>query len=302
MRHALSYLHGIFKENSDNLIDAKMSELKDLIDNVSVNTQNIMYEWQNKEDHELVINFTFNDLSIKYEFDIDSLFVAKYVDNQTDFTKDVESIDEGLDIIEKDIYMVLGINESYYLGQWDSSISEQDLEPVLSSIKKCQLFFSKFFEEDLVTKSNTLKRLLSEYHPKLVEFLIELFLFSQFTGYESIIEKIILFGDDLKYDYDIEPTNLMSAIYKILEHFSKIVGFELLEKAKTRGEKYKGKHIPAKYLTRKKGAMKKEIDTFRGKKEYKKDWEADYDKRSGKRIKTKKSAATKAYQRMFGDK
>jgi hypothetical protein len=48
--------------------------------------------------------------------------------------------------------------------------------------------------------------------------------------------------------------------------------------------------------------MKKEIDTFRGKKEYKKDWEADIDKRSGSRIKTKKSAATKAYQRMFGNK
>ena len=38
------------------------------------------------------------------------------------------------------------------------------------------------------------------------------------------------------------------------------------------------------------------------KKEYKAEWEADIDKRSGKRIKTKKSAATKAYQRMFGDK
>jgi hypothetical protein len=74
------------------------------------------------------------------------------------------------------------------------------------------------------------------------------------------------------------------------------------ERAKTKGEKYKGKHIPAKYLTSKKKAMKKEIEEFRGKKSYKKDWEADIDKRSGKRIKTKKSAATKAYQRMFGKK
>ena len=48
--------------------------------------------------------------------------------------------------------------------------------------------------------------------------------------------------------------------------------------------------------------MKKEIETFKGKKVYKKDWEADYDKRSNKRIKTKKSASTKAYQRMFGNK
>ena len=41
------------------------------------------------------------------------------------------------------------------------------------------------------------------------------------------------------------------------------------------------------------------------KKEYKKDWDADYKSGKGgvgKRVKTKKSAATKAYQRMFGDK
>jgi hypothetical protein len=74
------------------------------------------------------------------------------------------------------------------------------------------------------------------------------------------------------------------------------------ERAKTKGEKYKGKHIPAKYLTSKKDAMKKEIEEFRGKKKYKKDWEADIDKRSGKRIETKKSAATKAYHRMFEKK
>lgn len=60
--------------------------------------------------------------------------------------------------------------------------------------------------------------------------------------------------------------------------------------------------IPKKYLTHKPKAMKKEIEEFRGKKQYKKDWEADYDKRSGKRIKTKKSAATIAYQKKFGKK
>lgn len=171
-----------FIENSDNVIDAKMQELKDLIDGLSDNS--IIYEWENKSDHEIIVNFTKSELSIRYEFDIDQMYVAKFVGNTTDFHTDVDSIDEGLDIIEKDIQGILGISE----------------------------------------------------------------------------------------------------------------------KARTRGEKYKGRHIPAKYLTRKKKAMKKEIDEFRGKKVYKKDWEADYDKRTGKRVKTKKSAATKAYQRMFGDK
>lgn len=171
-----------FIENSDNVIDAKMQELKDLIDGLS--DDSIIYEWENKSDHEVVINFTKSELSIRYEFDIDQMYVAKFVGDMTDFQTYVESIDEGLDIIEKDIQGILGISE----------------------------------------------------------------------------------------------------------------------KARTPGEKYKGRHIPAKYLTRKKKAMKKEIDEFRGKKVYKKDWEADYDKRTGKRVKTKKSAATKAYQRMFGNK
>ena len=73
----------------------------------------------------------------------------------------------------------------------------------------------------------------------------------------------------------------------------------LFEKAKTKGEKYKGKHIPSKYLTRKPEAMKKEIEEFRGKDKYKTEWTADFDERNHKRIKTKKSPATIAYQKMF---
>ena len=74
---------------------------------------------------------------------------------------------------------------------------------------------------------------------------------------------------------------------------------------KVKAQRYKGRRIPGKYLTKNPGKMKKEIDTFRGKKEYKKDWDADYNSGKGgegKRVKTKKSAATKAYQKMFGDK
>jgi len=158
---------------STGLIDAKMQELKDLIDGMSEG-QNLIYEWENKDDHQLLVNFTTGDLSLRYEFDIDDLYVTKIAGDTVDYKTNVESMEEGLDLIEKDIQSILGIDEKH--------------------------------------------------------------------------------------------------------------------------------KIPRKYLTHKPKAMKKEIETFRGKKEYKKDWEADYDKRSGKRIKTKKSAATKAYQRMFGKK
>ena len=67
----------------------------------------------------------------------------------------------------------------------------------------------------------------------------------------------------------------------------------------------KEKKIPKKYLKglKEKGkygskeAMRKEIKKFSGSDEYKKNWDADY--QDGKRIKTKKSAATKAYEKMY---
>ena len=99
-----------FLQNSSSIVDAKMQELKDLIDGVS-DGQNMIYEWENKEDHQLSINFSTDDLSVKYEFDIDELTVSKIVGEVTDFTTKVESIDEGLDVIEKDIQLILGISE-----------------------------------------------------------------------------------------------------------------------------------------------------------------------------------------------
>ena len=176
-----------FVENSNSVVDAKMQEISDLINSISDNdpNQNLIYEWENKNDHELIINFNDDNVSIRYEFDIDDLYLTKFAGETVDFEQPVGSIDEGLDIIEKDLQMILNISE------------------------------------------------------------------------------------------------------------------------KVKSQRYKGRRIPGKYLTKNPGKMKKEIDTFRGKKEYKKDWDADYNSGKGgegKRVKTKKSAATKAYQKMFGDK
>lgn len=97
-----------FIENSDNMIDIKMQEIRNLIDGVS-DGQNIVYEWENKEDHQLLVNFTKDDLSIRYEFDIDDLMVTKIVGDTVDFSNSVSSISDGLVTIEKDIHMVLSI-------------------------------------------------------------------------------------------------------------------------------------------------------------------------------------------------
>ena len=88
------------------------------------------------------------------------------------------------------------------------------------------------------------------------------------------------------------------------ELLKKLEEYFTMQEARTQ----KGKKVPQKYLKGLKGkgtygskeAMKKEIDKFAGKSTYKKDWYADYTD-TGKRVKTKKSAATKAYEKMYGE-
>lgn len=102
---------------STGLVDAKMQELKDLIDGMS-DGQNLIYEWENKDDHQLLVNFTNGDLSIRYEFDIDDLHVTKIAGDTVDYKTDVESMEEGLDLIEKDIQSILGIDEAKKAGRY----------------------------------------------------------------------------------------------------------------------------------------------------------------------------------------
>lgn len=86
----------------------------------------------------------------------------------------------------------------------------------------------------------------------------------------------------------------------------KVLSFsEFLFEGKKKGVYHKGHFIPGAYLTKSPGKMKKEIEQFRGKKEYKADWDADYASGKGgvgKRYKTKKSKSTSAYQKMYGKK
>jgi hypothetical protein len=116
-----------------------------------------------------------------------------------------------------------------------------------------------------------------------------------------LIVKELNESDELEEIYNSHLTSVEEGLDVIEKHIYDI--FEISERVKA--QRYKGRKIPGKYLTKNPGKMKKEIDRFVGKKEYKKDWDADYETGKGgvgKRVKTKKSAATKAYQRMFGNK
>jgi hypothetical protein len=102
-------------------------------------------------------------------------------------------------------------------------------------------------------------------------------------------------------------------VFNDLEECFSIVKKDIFELFKTNeskgrpksGRTKSGRKIPGKYLTRNRKLMKKEIEEFQGKDVYKQDWDADY--KSGKggkgdRWETKKSAATKAYQKKYGNK
>ncbi len=121
------FIREFVETGSDSVLDAKMQEIKELVD--SIGGQAFMYEWENKNDHELFVNFTSNELVLRYEFDIDDLMLKKIASNVVDFETKVNSIDEGLDIIEKDIHSILGVSESF------DNEDELDEDLILSLMK-----------------------------------------------------------------------------------------------------------------------------------------------------------------------
>ena len=208
-----------FVENSENIINSKMQELKDIIDNVS-DGQNLIYEWENKDDHELLINFTTGELSIRYEFDIDEMFVTKVVGDSVDFTQSVKSITDGLVIIEKDIRLVLGINES---GQWDSSIKQSDLGDVVNKIAEISKLDIPDNTADIEGLIEEMENALSSFDDVVIEEVIDIVLFSdpEFTNSDRIREKIIQLGDRIMNKYGTEPRQVLNAFEVAFEVVSK---------------------------------------------------------------------------------
>lgn len=109
-------------------ISAKLDELKDLVSNISQaqsdgTSFNLVYNWKNNIDEGIVVEFTKNDMFIKYELvkkkeqpveagqKVKYLFIVKKTVNGVEQVTDFETIDSGLEFIDKDIKLILGINE-----------------------------------------------------------------------------------------------------------------------------------------------------------------------------------------------
>jgi hypothetical protein len=212
-----------FVEN-DSIIDVKMQELKDLVDGMS-DGQNIIYEWENKEDHQLSISFSTGELSIKYEFDIDDLMVTKTAGDTIDFDTKVESIDEGLDMIEKDIQSILGISES---SEYSSSIKEHETENVIKRI----LNFSKIGVMDNTADTEgiveDMEKSLSSFDKETIDLVIDTILFSDDSESwkEWISKEIIRVGDKVMSKYGTEPMQVLNAYDTAFSYLRKHFNWE----------------------------------------------------------------------------
>ena len=212
-----------FVEN-DSIIDVKMQELKDLVDGMS-DGQNIIYEWENKEDHQLSISFSTGELSIKYEFDIDDLMVTKTAGDIIDFDTKVESIDEGLDMIEKDIQSILGISES---GEYSSSIKEDETENIIGRI----LRFSKIGVMDNTADTEgiveDMEKELSSYDKETIDLVIDTILFGDDSESwkEWISKEIIRVGDKVMSKYGTEPMQVLNAYDTAFRYLSRHFNWE----------------------------------------------------------------------------
>ena len=97
---------------STSFINSKLEELEDMVVGFSEG-RNLMYEWKNKNDHNIIITYQVNGLSTKFELDLVENTLRKAEDGETVMKKNIDSVDNGLALIEKEIQKDLRIYESY---------------------------------------------------------------------------------------------------------------------------------------------------------------------------------------------
>jgi hypothetical protein len=175
--------------NPDSYLDSKMQEIKDMIAGIDSSTS-LIYDWENKNDHELYVNFSKDELTIRYEFDIDDLKLTKIAGGVTDFQTAVDSIDAGINMIESDINSILGVNEGL-------------LDIFSNKNKKENLFI---WVRDLKSK-----------------IFIE---FSSYTGHDKKVNKFLIqkISDDLSLDFTDASLNSFkpNRLKEVLEYLKNI--------------------------------------------------------------------------------
>jgi len=201
------FIREFVETGSDSVLDAKMQEIKELVD--SIGGQAFMYEWENKDDHELFVNFTNNELVLRYEFDIDDLMLKKIASNVIDFETKVNSIDEGLDIIEKDIHSILGVSEAYQ-GRWAESLKSEDVKKIYPMVKRIlEIYPGESADQEGIV--DELERKLGVYDDIVREYIIDTLMFGDpDISFDELERNVIDLGDRI-YDLGTERRMLIDA-------------------------------------------------------------------------------------------
>jgi len=169
------------------------------------------------------------------------------------------------------------LNENLSIRQFDNSIDEQEL--VWHRDREDRIIIPLQENDWKIQLDNQLPINLNPNNPIFIE--------------SGQYHRVIKGNDDLfikvfKINLD-DSENLNETIKKTLNLFLE----NKVPKKYLKGLKDSGEFGS-------KSAMKKEIEKFKGKDEYKKDWKADFkDEEQKERIKTKESEATKAYNKLF---
>jgi len=256
--------------NTD-FIESKMSELEDILP-VNIDFKYSIDRINNQG--VLVINLYILDTGISLDWTIDLddpniQLVAKGEDvfgediSHTSYSKKVSDVDDALDMVEKEIYKICDISESY-TAQWDSSIKSSDVKNILPKIYQVQ----EFIHESIEDFDSKIDSILINYDNIVKNFISEMFLNNYWFSEKNdgLIDVIVELGDKIMNRYGTEPKQVINAIEGVISYFSRWLPHpddNLIEERK-KDQRYKGKKIPGKYLTG--------------------------------------SHATKSYQRMFGDK
>jgi hypothetical protein len=91
-------------------IESKLAELEELVKSFS-EEKNLRYRTRNKRGNLIIISFALGDYKVEYEYTIKGGTIVKTLDGEVEFEKNVDSVDEGLEVLEEDIKKSLSITE-----------------------------------------------------------------------------------------------------------------------------------------------------------------------------------------------
>ncbi len=209
-----------YKTNEfSDLIDAKMSEIKDLVSNF----EKYIFHWDIQENGLLHVYLSHDKLKLDSSY-VCEMDVEKGYVKENENKRKIKSVEEGLEIIEKSVQGILGVSEN---GHYDSSITRHSIQDIKSKIESIQNHFDAYSRDSDYSKDHMnrlvaeLENVLRPYDKKVTEFIVDKLLFD--IPDERLSSEIIKLGDDIMGLYGTEPKQVMEAFDTAFNHLEKYV-------------------------------------------------------------------------------